>query len=88
MTSVICRFILVPTEYLDGRRASDTVALGEMLICHDIDSSKLDWLIGKRWITLSSFILGGKWLTVGAPISIEGDQPHILIIIDDCRIEV
>lgn len=85
---IVLRSLLIGTKNLHGGRPLDLILLGEVTVGHDINSTEFNFFVSEGWIASSQFVLSVEGFAVGAPVSIESDDPGVFIIVHDLLLEV
>ena len=88
LAHIVLWCLLVETENLHGGRALDLVLLCQVTVGHDIDSTEFDLFVRKSGVSRSKLELRVEGLAVGAPVSIEGNDPGVLRVLHDLLFKV
>ena len=88
LAHVVLGCLLVETENLNGGRALDLVLLCKVTVGHHIDSTEFYLFVSESGVARSKLVLSVEGLAVGAPVSIEGNDPGVLRVLHDLLIKV
>ena len=80
---VILRVELVLAEHLDARRSLNAILSHQASVRHHVDDPKLHLFVLDSLVISSIGELFIQILTVGAPVCVECDEPHVIWIVED-----